>query len=253
MISRRNALVMLAATAAFPWATLAQSASASRKKGWCGGNPDLHDLFKVHWYYNWMPVDRSPGTAEFVPMIKSERSTDALARIEDTSGISSLLGFNEPERESQGNLSLERALELWPQLGAVAERRNLRLGSPAPSSDKKGMDWFHAFMTMAIQRKLRVDFIAMHWYRSRSAEAFEAFVRELTSKYRLPIWITEFNGWSGTEPENYEFLRGALRFLESSRGNVERYAYFNPPAGKPHSLLAEDGSLTRMGKLYRDT
>ena len=47
-------------------------------------------------------------------------------------------------------------------------------------------------------------------------------------------------------------LKGdSLRFLSRSRG-VERYAYFNPAKGKPHSLLKEDGSLSRMGELYRD-
>ena len=46
-------------------------------------------------------------------------------------------------------------------------------------------------------------------------------------------------------------MKLSLRFLERSR-HVERYAYFNPPAGQPHSLLGREGSLTRLGKLYRD-
>ncbi len=35
-------------------------------------------------------------------------------------------------------------------------------------------------------------------------------------------------------------------------GEIERYAYFEPGKGKEHSLFKKDGSLTRMGELYRD-
>jgi hypothetical protein len=77
-------------------------------------------------------------------------------------GITALLGFNEPEREKQGNMSVERALELWPQLEKATERKNLLLGSPATSSDKGGVEWFEAFMKEAEKRKLRIDLIATH-------------------------------------------------------------------------------------------
>ncbi len=67
----------------------------------------------------------------------------------------------------------------------------------------------------------------------------------------MPIWITEFNGWSGPERENYDFLRKTLRFPERSK-DIERYAYFEPGKGKEHSLFKNHGSLTRMGELYLD-
>ena len=113
------------------------------------------------------------------------------------------------------------------------------------------MKWLDDFMKEAKKRKLRVDFIAVHWYRSRDAGAFETFVKDLARAYRLPVWITEFNGWSGTEKENHQFLEKALRFLERSR-DVERYAYFEPGKGKAHSLMKADGSLSRMGELYKE-
>ena len=253
MITRRQTLGILGMAAAFPWVTFAESKPASKKKGWCGDDDSLHELFRASWYYSWQPTTSSSSTMEFVPMIKSEHNIESIPRIGEATEGSALLGFNEPEQETQGNVTLERALELWPQLVAFAEKRNLRLGSPAPSSNGKGMKWFEAFMDEANRRKLRVDFIAMHWYRSRSAADFEGFIKDLTRKYRRPIWITEFNGWSGPEKENYDFLKGTLRFMERASSNVERYAYFNPHPGEPHSLLNLDGSLTRMGELYRDT
>ncbi len=46
-------------------------------------------------------------------------------------------------------------------------------------------------------------------------------------------------------------MKDSLRFLERNR-DVERYAYFNPGKGKPHSLIKNDGTPTRIGELYRD-
>ena len=60
-----------------------------------------------------------------------------------------------------------------------------------------------------------------------------------------------FNGWTGPERENHDFLKKTLRFLERSK-DVERYAYFEPGKGKEHSLFKKDGGLSRMGELYRD-
>jgi hypothetical protein len=186
-------------------------------------------------------------------MIKGawDTSDKKIAQIRSYNGISHVLGYNEPERKDQGNLALEKALELWPRLEKLAGDKNLKLGSPAPSSDQGGMDYLDRFMTQAKRKKLRVDFVAVHWYRSRDPDAFEDFVKSLAREFRLPVWITEFNGWSGPEKEHYKFLKDSLRFLERS-SKVERYAYFEPGRGKSHSLLSKDGSLTRMGELYRE-
>ena len=113
------------------------------------------------------------------------------------------------------------------------------------------MQWLDTFMEKAKRQKLRIDFVAVHWYRSRDAGEFESFIKKLDRDYRLPVWVTEFNGWSGPEDEHYQFLKKSLRFLERSK-TVERYAYFNPGKGKPHSLIDSSGKITRMGELYRD-
>lgn len=223
----------------------------STKKGWCGGDARLHQLFGTHWYYNWTPKGPK-NDPNFVPMLKGRRQIQggALSKIESISNLTHVLGYNEPERERQGNLSIREALEFWPKLQAVAEAKGARLGSPAPSSDRGGMLWLDEFMTQAKRQKLRVDFIAIHYYRSRNPDDLENFIKDLAREYRLPIWLTEFNGWSGPLEEHEEFLEESLKFLEKER-KVERYAYFNPGPGKPHSLLNKDGSLTSLGKLYQ--
>lgn len=214
----------------------------------------MHRAFGVHWYYTWWHGGNRNDTIEFVPMIKGRKDMSgngSFTAIERLPGVRHLLGYNEPERDDQGNLSVAEALEHWPRLQALASAKNLPLSSPAPSSDARGMAWFEAFMTEAKRRKLKIDMIAMHWYRSRNPDDFSAFIKQLSRSYRLPIWITEFNGWSGSERENYDFLRPTLKFLERER-SVERYAYFNPARGTGPSLHRLDGSLSRLGELYRD-
>ena len=249
-MNRRQALQSLAALS-LPAIANAVPGSGSKKKGWAGGDAKLHKLFGANWYYTWSPKTRSSKEAEFIPMIKTEGSLKQSSAIKSMGDIKYLLGFNEPERKKQGNISIERALDLWPKLEAIAKAKNLRIGSPAPSSDNPGMKWLDTFMEQAKKRKLQIDFVAVHWYRGRDAGEFEAFIKKLDRDYRLPIWVTEFNGWSGPEDEHYDFLKKSLRFLEKSK-TVERYAYFNPGKGKPHSLINNDNSPTRMGELYRD-
>jgi hypothetical protein len=251
MPDRRRFLTTCAAAALAPAPLFAEGRGASTKKGWAGGDANHHRLFGARWYYTWWAGGNDSKNASFVPMVKRAQDVGNLGAIERMQGIDHLLGYNEPERGDQGNTTVEKGLELWPKLVELADKKNLRLGSPAPSSDDQGMRWLDAFMKEAKRRKLRVDFIAIHWYRSRDPDAFEAFVKDLAKSYRLPVWITEFNGWSGPERENHDFLKKCLRFLERSK-DIERYAYFDPGKGKEHSLFKDDGSLTRMGELYRD-
>lgn len=224
------------------------------KKGWAGGDEGRIKRFGAHWYYTWWAGGRNGSGAQFVPMIKGGKdlaNENAFNAIRKLDGITHLLGYNEPERRDQGDIPLDVAVKNWPRLVKLAEDKNLLLGSPAPSSDDGGMKYFHAFMDQAKSKKLRIDFVAVHWYRGRDASAFGSFIDDLAKRYRVPVWVTEFNGWSGTERDNFQFLRGALRYLERSR-HVERYAYFEPGRGKPHSLFKEDGELSRMGEAYRD-
>lgn len=255
-MNRRQVLQTLAlfpAVAAFPALSApAGRGKASSKKGWAGANEEAVKTFGAHWYYNWTLNDPGIREAEFVPMLKRGADLDKADAVRGMRGIKAFLGLNEPERDSQGNTTVDQAIELWPRLVKIAEKEKLRLGSPAPSSDTAGMDWLAEFMRRARKEKLRVDFIAIHWYRGRDPGAFARWLKELDREWRIPVWLTEFNGWSGTEEENHDFLKEALKTLEREKF-VERYAYFEPGKGKEHSLFKADGSLSRMGELYRDT
>ena len=180
-------------------------------------------------------------------MVKGDRFDAQLAEARKLVGPGKpLLCLNEPERADQGNMTVERALAIWPKFMETGAR----LSSPAPSSDAKGMAWLERFMDEADKRKLRVDFIAVHWYRSADPGAFESWLKELHRKYRRPIWVTEFNGWKVSEREHERFLKGAVRSLERLPF-VERYAYFTWKPGEPGSLFNGDGSLGKLGEIYR--
>ena len=221
---------------------------ASAKKGWCGGAEAAAEL-KANWYYNWGPDGRSSAGLEFVPMVKGRQhvNPDTLGKIK-ASGAKVMLGFNEPERADQGNLSVADALALWPQLEATG----LRLGSPAPSSDTKGIAWLDQFMEGVKKNKLRVDFIAIHWYRSANAAEFGQWLDALAKKWRRPIWVTEFNAfYAGGDKD--KFAEQAFKILEH-HSKVERYAYFTCPDGQPGGLWkpsAAGKKLTDLGQAYQ--
>ncbi|MDA7922648.1 glycoside hydrolase family protein [Verrucomicrobiales bacterium] len=240
----------LAATAAGSLPALTKAAGGDEsKKGWAGGSADFHKLFGASWYYNWTPNPGKSKAAEFVPMIKGAGNMKQLGAIGKRKGVTHLLGFNEPERAKQGNVKVDAAVKLWPQLEALARKKNLRLGSPACSGES-GMKWFREFMKKAEDKGLHMDFIAFHYY-NINVSAFERTLENLAETYDLPIWVTEFNGWSGDERENEKFLKESLRFLERER-YIERYAYFNFKPGRAQALVDAKGDLTRLGEMYRE-
>jgi hypothetical protein len=254
-MNRRNLLRALSSSLLLSQTWAAGGKPVTNKKGWAGADRNAHKLFGAHWYYTWWYGENHNSDIEFVPMIKRRKDVEggeALDQVKSMTNIRHLLGYNEPERLDQGNLTVDDAIKHWPKLQAIAEAKNIPLGSPAPSSDGKGVKWLEEFMRRIKKEKLRVDFIAVHWYRSRDAVDFANFLSGLSRSHRMPVWLTEFNGWSGTERDNYDFLKDALRFLEREK-SIERYAYFEPGKGKAHSLYgsAENG-LSRMGVLYRD-
>ena len=218
------------------------------------------------WFYTWSAEPagvKAPSGVEFVPMIWGEKSvtTDALNQAKRNGDV--LLGFNEPDFASQSNLSVERALELWPKLQATG----LHLGSPAVAvgADRAG-GWLDRFMTGAEQRGYRVDFITLHWYGGdfRTAAAVDqlrSYIAATYQRYRKPIWLTEyalisFSGGTSfpTPAQQAAFVTKSTEMLEGLP-YVERYAWFSLPTsddGKDATgLYRQDGSRTAAGAAYR--
>ena len=177
-----------------------------------------------------------------------------------------LLGFNEPDNNEQADMTVDEAISLWPLLESTGKR----LGSPATSSkDKrtKSGSWMDQFMTQAAAKGLKIDFLAVHYYgentgRWDTATAvadMKAFLEAMYSKYKKPIWVTEYaltKWWPVTYPSfelQAAFAKAAAEMMESLP-YVERYAFFALPSyteGSTSYLYNKDGSITETGAAYK--
>lgn len=215
----------------------------------------------AHWIYNWNvdPPEILPDGVAFSPIIYKAGANlaEQLAKVR-SGGHRELLGFNEPDAKSQGNTSVEAALDAWPLLEATG----LRLGSPATVHPDN--DWMIAFMEGVERRGLKVDFICMHSYGGPGVESLIRKIEKVHALFKRPIWITEFAvaDWKAkTAEENRHkpervagFVSELLPRLEAM-DIVERYAWFTGGiSGAPLSssqLFHRDGSLTVVGEAYR--
>jgi len=220
---------------------------------------------RCKWFYNWTSaiLNDLPQGISYTPMIfkvkdNKEKVIETIAALKEA-GTKELLGFNEPDRDRQADMTVQQALEAWPLL----EESGMRLGSPAPA-DPFG-EWMRSFMEQARTRKYRIDFVCVHSYGDPDPVNFINRLERIHQLHRKPIWITEFAvaDWKATEvKENRYSEQDVLRFMEKALPKldradfVERYAWFL--AGKNHKVLGpsalfdEEGSLTRVGQCYRD-
>jgi hypothetical protein len=214
------------------------------------------------WYYNWgTSNDTMPADAEFVPMIWDENVVTAanLAKVKTEGGT--LLGFNEPDLAGQAEMTVEQALDLWPQLQATG----MRLGAPAVAyGGNTPGGWLDRFMTGARQRNLRVDFIPLHWYGSDFSAAatgqFMGYVKAVHDRYNLPVWVTEYGLMNFTGTPKFPNTQQITAFITNSTTQleaasyVERYAWFSLPAvgdSVDYGLYRDATTPTEAGKAYR--
>ena len=208
------------------------------------------------WCYQWStrPNDADCADPYFVPMIWG--AGDVAGGIQDigNAGYTTVLGFNEPNKSDQANMSVAEAISLWPEM---TSNPNLRVGSPAVSDD--GRAWLEDFMDQARAGGLRVDFIAMHWYGwnagSCVASQFEGAIR-WAEQWGLPIWITEFGCMGSSNPDEQtllDFFPAAVAMLQG-HPLVERYAWY--PWNDYNHLYLPDANnihvITPLGELFQE-
>jgi hypothetical protein len=273
-MTRRELLAL--SSLLLPLGSMSLAAEASRKprkKGLClttkkrPAEKVLRFLESVGagWVYNWNidPLPGLPASVEFVPMVyqggaETDQTVSRIKAEARTRRYHTLLGFNEPDAKTQGDTTVEQALDLWPKL----ESTGLRLGSPATVHPDN--EWMMAFMEGVEKRRLRVDFICMHSYGGPGVENLVKRIEKIHALFKRPIWITEFAvaDWNAkTAARNRfpaeriaAFVRELLPQLEAM-DIVERYAWFHGGvSGGPlatSKLFNPDGSLTVVGKAYR--
>lgn len=174
-----------------------------------------------------------------------------------------LMGFNEPDKIEQSNVSVTTAISRWPRLLG----QDAPLVSPAPASAFNG--WLEDFSTQADALGYRRDYTAAHWYANPSADSLINNLNSIYTTFGRPVWLTEFSTvrWSGTTTwtlrDNFNFLAEFMWRAEALTW-LKRYSLFAfiqnstsvnqgapDPAEAPRSnALRADGSLTAFGQLY---
>ena len=218
----------------------------------------------ARWLYNWdiVPPDPHPEEIAFTPMVYQAGPglAERIGKLKSAAGVyRELLGFNEPDAKSQGNTSVEAALDAWPLL----ESTGLRLGSPATVHPDN--EWMLAFMKGVGERGLRVDFICMHSYGGPGVDSLIRKIEKVHVLFRRPVWITEFAvaDWEAKSAAENRFKADRIAGFVSellprleAMDIVERYAWFHGgTSGGPiatSKLFNPDGSLTVVGEAYRD-
>ncbi len=217
------------------------------------------------WYYTWSashPGITSPPGVQFVPMIWGPGSVTAATLSQAKAESNVLLGFNEPDMSGQSNMTVSRALSLWPQLMATG----MTLGSPAVATGAATPGgWLDQFMSGAAARGYRVSFITVHWYGGDFAtgpavQQLESYLQAIYARYHLPIWLTEFAliNFGGatpsypTESQQAAFLTASTSML-GHLSYVQRYAWFALPTSATDGTVGLFGSgavATSVGRAF---
>jgi hypothetical protein len=229
-------------------------------------NSACADLMRlgVTWFYNWELSPSNCATSQFVPMIWGHTGSEQTAAgvASEISGLKGagyriVLGFNEPDNSSQSNLSVTTAISLWPSFTSDA---TIRVGSPATQANSSGQTWFTDFMKQVnadTTGRLRVDFIAAHWYGWNTgscddkAAGLESYIEWLEAiPGNRPIWLTEWGCLNQSNPTAMtvqSFFSGAI-VMFAKHPRLERYGWY--PWTTNNELVAPDGSLTSLGTVF---
>jgi autotransporter-associated beta strand protein len=220
------------------------------KRGYAdtGANYDRMQALNSGWYYRWSPDKPNlakPFDAQFVPMIwgGSQANNSTINKIKGYGDTQWVLGFNEPERTDQANLSVAQAISAWQTMSTGFAGTGIKLVSPAVADTggaTGGQAWLSSFMSQANTLGLQVDAVAFHWYGVSTpndpvgaANSFISRVDSYHNTYNKPVWITEFaiHDWGNAYTDqqiadaNRIFLDNVIPRLDS-RSYVAGYSWY---------------------------
>lgn len=221
------------------------------KKGFCGDKISSADSLNCSWYYDWGSTTPLTANVEFVPMHWGYYASNVNGR----NDVTHALGFNEPDKQDQANLSVKQAISMWPDL----LKSGLRLGSPAPSDASSGLNWLYSFIDKADSLNYRVDFVCVHYYKGCwTASQFYSWLKAIHERTGRPIWVTEWNNganWTGCEPtyeQQAQAIKEIITMLDTAKF-VERYSIYNW-VGNTRAVISNFNpfTLTQAGIIYKE-
>ena len=191
--------------------------SSKRGLGDTGANYTDLQATNASWYYTWGSTPSGNAgnyNANFYPMFWNAPSNTTITNALNLNP-KYMLGFNEPERTDQANMTVAQAISSWTNISNLTTAYNtahgtsIQLVSPAVADTggtAGGQTWLSSFMSQASAAGLKVDAVAFHWYDddttngSQAAADFEGAVQRYHNNYGKPVFITEFadHDWGGT-------------------------------------------------------
>ncbi|MEM1026667.1 MAG: glycosyl hydrolase [Planctomycetota bacterium] len=244
---RQTAGLLAAAVISFGLSSVAAAQLGHPKRGLAMVNADESTLLasNASWYYTW---GRNPGTpgvsdATYAPMFWGRwgiNTTNINAIVNDPA-VDMVLGFNEPDRSEQANMSVTEAVGLWDSLYNGFLGTGKSLVSPAVTDNAAGKQWLVDFKAGIEANGQTVDKVAFHWYGWNNPkniqQAANNFINSATWYYDLwnkPVTVTEFaiNDWNGSYGEaemreaNRQFLDLVLPWLDATPW-IDSYAWYN--------------------------
>ncbi len=214
----------------------------------------------ISWYYNWAITAFNSSVDEgvaHVPMLwgASEENLAGLADITDDSNY--ILGYNEPDIESQANISPAEGLKAWRAVEALGRRTV----SPASANPNGDIEWVSKFLEGDYDSEgvfvegTDCDAIGIHSYgASTNLTRLLDAVDKVWNTYHKPIWVTEVSvmGRKGTSYdnsyENVEVRKKVEEYVEKlvgeldKRDYVERYSWFPYNINSTNEIDDMDGS-----------
>lgn len=232
------------------------------KKGWCqtgGASDDATEKVKGTWFYSWSADQASTNNLQYT-VIKQNAGWPGWSEIDNKANVSHVLGFNEPDRPDQSNMTLDAALSAWPEF----MRSGLRIGSPATSDAFNGWSLF-TFIDRCDELNYRVDYVAVHAYWVKTPQQWYNDLKYIHDRTGRPIWITEWNNGANWTNESWpdasralteenadkqlRELKAILQVLDTT-SFVERYSIYNWVQDCRAIILAD--TLTPAGKYYAE-
>ncbi|MCJ1297982.1 hypothetical protein MMC08_000771 [Hypocenomyce scalaris] len=235
--------------------------STGTKRGLAFNTASLTSAFTsapISWAYNWGDsASGLPSDFEFVPMLwglgSHTQGWAAAASSAVASGSEYLLGFNEPDENTQdggSDLTPSQAVTGWQANMQQFSGGNTKLGSPAVTNGgaPMGLTWLSDFVEQC--SGCQIDFINIHWYSSSTDSVaaalsdFQSHTQQaITQANGIPVWVTEFQ-YIGPGDES-DFISQALPWLDQTAG-VARYSYFMASDG----ILNTGNGLSTLGEAY---
>jgi hypothetical protein len=236
--------VALVATCALLLATNASAAVLSSKRGFADTGAGHYNLQATGagWYYTWGTGVGNPDNfdANHYPMFWSTPGQNTINDVKSRNP-EYVLGFNEPERPDQANLSVSQAINSWTNISNSFTGTSTKLVSPAVADTGEGQAWLSSFMQQASANNLKVDAVGFHWYGvsnpnnpAGAASSFLSRVDSYHNQYNKPVFITEFaiHDWGGNYSDeaiieaNRQFINIVIPELES-RSYVAGYSWYH--------------------------